>query len=287
MQRTQAAGLLLIICGVATTALPERRAEASIPASWRVRPVRVIDPGDHDGRPRVRIEGYFAYTDGAWGQPLAPKCGAMDFFCRAGAGHGGLACSGTQQQCDSLCRKEWDEIALASRTGKCVAFAARHWNLLTQTIRPIGSPIAQPDPYDPVMGIATVPCQPEAPGPTRPDLSGTCVASAGLPSDAGATVDPAPTTPAPAPTAPAPTPTAPAPTTPAPTPTAPTPTAPAAGDPAVAPTPLAAVGSAPQAKPPAQTAACHYAGATEIPGGASVIIALIALTGWRRRSRMP
>jgi hypothetical protein len=155
-------------------------AEASFQVGWRARPTRVtyLPPAtDGAGAPelRVRIEGMMTFAEGpdAPNPPLAPRCGAVDFFCRGF----GPSCTNGAATCQELCRREWEDIAAAARDGRCVAFSARLWVLPDKAIRPLGSPVETANPYDPVMGVVTIPCHPEMPSATRPDLGGACAAS--------------------------------------------------------------------------------------------------------------
>jgi hypothetical protein len=167
---------------LAVAAFP-RPAAASFPSNFRVRPTRVVDAGMLNGTPRVRIEGFFAYTGTAFGAPVA-RCGVMDFFCRSDEGLAGdKYCSGGGPRCLQQCRTEWADITAAAAAGTCVTLQANLWRTPEMAVQPIGAPFVNPDPYDGVMGVATVPCHPAMPSPDRPDLPDVCRANAAV--DAG------------------------------------------------------------------------------------------------------
>ena len=170
-------------------ALAPAAAHASFPSNWRLRPIQVIDAGEQAGAPRVRIEGFFAYTstDPLSGPPVS-GCGALDFFCRGNDGLvGDRYCGGGAARCLAQCRREWADIAAAAKAGGCVTLQANLWRSPQTALRALGSPLTDPDPYDAVMGVATVPCHPEAPSPARPDLPDICRVAA--PTDAGSPRD--------------------------------------------------------------------------------------------------
>jgi hypothetical protein len=169
---------------LALAVLLPRPAEASFLATMRARPLRVTQlPPDATLGSKVRISGVFSFFDESAMMPLPAQCGSAEFFCR-----GDLA----------VCRREWADIEAAATAGRCVAVAIRLWTAIGQTVVALGAESLQANPYDPMMGVATIPCHPEPPGPLRPDLTLACSlapeADAGLspPDAAQARLDAAP-----------------------------------------------------------------------------------------------
>ena len=172
--------------------LDASEARASYPAGWRARPLRVtvLPPSADVPEARARIEGVMAFTGS--GVTAAPKCGVMDFFCRTGSEVTPFFCSGSKQHCEDLCRMAWQDIATAARAGQCVAFDLRLWHLPEQLVKPANAPFDAPNPFDPLMGVAIVPCKPEVASVDRPDLTVACdlATSAGDAGPEASTPDP-------------------------------------------------------------------------------------------------
>jgi hypothetical protein len=159
-------------------------AQASTDAAWRIRPVRVV-PQAADARlgAQVRIEGVMSFSGSLTEAWLPPRCGAIDFFCRTGSAATPFWCTGQKGECQALCEMAWRDIELAASRGECVAFPLKLWEPAERVVKSLDTPFSGPNPFDPVMGVAIVPCQPEGPSDQRPDLSGTCTIAAAV--DAG------------------------------------------------------------------------------------------------------
>jgi hypothetical protein len=156
--------------------LSPRPAAASYQANARARPLRVTSlPDGPLGGPAVRIAGVFALYDVDRMQQLAPRCGSVDFFCRGDA---------------ALCRKEWADFTAAAANGHCVALSLRLWVTADQAVEAPSATMHAANPYDPVMGVVTIPCRPEPPSAERPDLTVACEIAAAPPADAAATAPP-------------------------------------------------------------------------------------------------
>jgi hypothetical protein len=157
---------------------------ASTEAAWRIRPVRVVPQApDAQLGTQVRIEGLMSFGGSSAEAWLPPSCGAIDFFCRTGSGVTPFWCTGGKGDCEALCQMAWRDIELAASRGECVAFPLRLWRPAEHVVKSLDSRFSEPNPFDPVMGVSIVPCQPEGPSDKRPDLSGTCTISASV--DAG------------------------------------------------------------------------------------------------------
>jgi hypothetical protein len=117
---------------------------------------------------QVRIAGVFSLIDDVTHIPQPVRCGSIDFFCRGDA---------------ALCKQEWADFEAAATSGRCVAVALRLWATVDAAVDPPGSDTHIVNPYDPTMGVATIPCRPEPPSAERPDLSVAC--SLDRPADAG------------------------------------------------------------------------------------------------------
>src|SRR5688572_14856495 len=91
--------LALAAVGASLSATPD--AAASLTATWRARPMRVLPQAPLSGvGSQVRIEGVMAFTGET---PMGPRCGAIDFFCRAGDPPvPGGQCTLGREQCERL-----------------------------------------------------------------------------------------------------------------------------------------------------------------------------------------
>jgi hypothetical protein len=174
-----------------TTLGGARPATASADAAWRIRPMRVLPQARDDlqGGAQVRIEGVMSFSGSLAEGWLPPKCGAIDFFCRTGSGNTPFWCTGQRGECEALCKMAWRDIEQAAARGECVAFPLRIWRPADQIVKAIESPFHDPNPFDPVMGVAIVPCQPESASDRRPDLTLPCAASAAVDAGPGPPLD--------------------------------------------------------------------------------------------------
>jgi MYXO-CTERM domain-containing protein len=162
---------LVVLAAMLATIPAPPPAAASYPATVRARPLRVLPlPENALGQAMVRIGGVFALYDFDLKQPLAPRCGSIDFFCRGDV---------------ALCRQEWDDFMVAAAAGRCVAASLLLWSPVDQAVEPFTTTVHNPNPYDPIMGVADIPCRPEPASAERPDLTIAC--DLGPSCDAGAT----------------------------------------------------------------------------------------------------
>jgi hypothetical protein len=243
--------IALLAVSLSVAAFAPRPAAASFIATLRARPLRVLTlPPNDSGQPQVRIGGVFSLFDESTMTQLPARCGSIDFFCRGNV---------------ALCNREWADLAAAAVAGSCVAVSLRFWANLDTAVEAPDALTHVPNPYDPAMGVATVPCRPEPPGPGRPDLTVQCSLGGGW--DGGMPAAP------PKDAAPSP----------------PPPPVDAAATPGAEPpsTPPPAPGAEPPITPPkvAKRSGCSMAGSPEVPGTLALLLAVAVPAIWVRRRR--